>query len=196
VPGAGTDRRSGYPPLRSLLHNWIDAVAAAGSQWVFWDEPDLDRGHARDALVPFLRDVAEYAREREVLNSVCPTSTVPNIPLLRDLAALESVDDIGTDPYYRRDVDQLDPDPEDYVGICADRVREAAEEHGKTSQVWVHASGHEDRIRRCTAVARAHGVSRIGVCGFRACEALDIRPAHPEAAWRVVRDALADQERG
>jgi hypothetical protein len=181
--------------LRALLHNWIDDIAAAGAEWVFWDEPDLGLGHAGDALVSFIGDVSAYARERGLRNSVCLTSTVPNVRAFRELAALQSVDDVGTDPYYELDLDHRDPDPEDYVGTWADMVRDAAHEHGKTSHIWVQAfhiaAGDEHRIDRCIAVASAHGVSGIGVWGFRACEALDIRPARPELAWGLVREALA-----
>ena len=181
--------------LLALLHNWTDEVAAAGAEWILWDEPDLGLGHDSDALVSFLADVTSHARERGLRNSVCLTSAMPNLPVFPRLAALESVDDIGTDPYYKLEVDERDPDPDDYVGVWAQRVRDVAGEHGKTSHVWVQAfhiaGGREDRIARCVGVARARGVTRLGVWGFRACEALDIRPARPEVAWKVVRDALA-----
>ena len=183
------------PGLRALLHNWIDDVAAAGAEWVFWDEPNLGLGHGPEALVAYIGDVSAYARERGLMNSVCLTSTLPSVRALRELAALETVDDVGTDPYYKLDLDHRDPDPEDYVGTWADTVRDAADEHGKTSHLWVQAfhvaDGAEHRIARCIAVARAHAVDGIGVWGFRACEALDIRPARPELAWRAVREALA-----
>jgi hypothetical protein len=182
------------PGLRALLRNWIDGVAAAGAEWVFWDEPNLGAGEGHASLVPFLQEVSEHARERGLRNSVCLASTLPNIAAFRHLAALDSVDDIGTDPYYRLDLDDRDRDPEDHVRVWADRVREVADEHGKTSHVWVQAfqiaEGREHRIGRCIDVARGRGVGRVGVWGFRACEALDIRPARPDVAWRAVRDAL------
>jgi hypothetical protein len=182
------------PSLRALLHNWIDDVAAAGAEWAFWDEPNLGAPGGGGALVPFLQDLCERARERGLRNSVCLTSTVPNIPAFPRVAALDSIDDIGTDPYYRLDLDHRDPDPDDYVGVWADRVREVAEEHGKTSHVWVQAfhiaDGQEHRIGRCIEVARARGVARLGVWGFRACEALDIRPGRPRVAWRAACDAI------
>ena len=183
------------PALRALLHNWIDDIAAAGAEWAFWDEPDVGVAGGLGALVPFLQDLCERARERGLRNSVCLTSTVPNIPAFPRLAALDSVDDIGTDPYYKLDLDQRDPDPEDYVGVWADRVREVADEHGKTSHVWVQAfhiaEGQEHRIGRCIEVARARGVARLGVWGLRACEALDIPPGRPDVAWRAVCEAIA-----
>ena len=182
------------PGLRALLRGWIDDVAAAGAEWAFWDEPNLGTGEAEGTLVPFLQEISEHARERGLRNSVCLTASAPNIAAFAQLAALDSVDDVGTDPYYGLELDDRDPDPEDYVGVWADRVREAADEHGKTSHVWVQAfhiaEAREDRIGRCIEVARARGVARVGVWGFRACEALDIRPARPDVAWRVVRDAL------
>lgn len=181
--------------LRALLHNWIDAVATAGTECIFWDEPNLGPGHGPEALVPFIADVSAHARECGLESSVCLTATVPNVRALRQLAALESVDDIGIDPYYDLELDHRDPDPEDYVGRWADTVRDAADEHGKTSHLWVQAfniaAGDEHRIGRCIAVAQARGVSGIAIWGFRACEALDIRPARAELAWRVVREALA-----
>jgi hypothetical protein len=182
------------PALRALLHSWIDDVAAAGAEWVLWDEPDLGGGHDAAALVSFLDDVTAHARARGLRSSVCLSSTASNIPAFRSLAALDGVDDVGTDPYYRLELDDRDPDPEDYVGLWAARVCDVAEEQGKTSHLWVQAfhlaEGQEHRIGRCIAVARARGVSRIGVWGFRACEPLDIRPARPDVAWRVVRDAV------
>ena len=182
------------PGFRALVHNWVDDVAAAGAEWVFWDEPDLGLGHGVDALISFLGDVSAYARQQGLRNSVCLTSTVTNMPAFRSLAALESIDDIGTDPYYKLDLDHRDPDPEDYVGAWTDRVHDAAEGFGKTSHVWVQAfhiaAGEEHRIGRCLAVARAHGASRLGVWAFRACEPLDIRPARPDVAWQAVREAL------
>lgn len=183
------------PSLRALLHNWVDDVADAGAEWVFWDEPDFGLGHAADTLVAFLGEVTAYAGERGLRNSVCLTSTAQNVPAFPRVAALDGIDDLGTDPYYKLNVDHRDPDPEDYVGMWSARVREAAAAHGKTSHVWVQAfhiaEGEEHRIGRCIDVAQAHGVSRIGVWGFRACDAYDIRPARPEVAWQVVRDALA-----
>jgi hypothetical protein len=186
-----SDRR-----LRALLRNWTDAVASAGAEWVFWDEPDLGLGHDAEALVAFLGDVTRHAHDRGLKNSVCLTSTMANRPAFGRLAALETVDDVGTDPYYKRDLDHRDPDPEDYVGTWADVVREAADAQGKTSHVWIQAfhidEGQEHRIGRCIDVALAHGVSRVAVWGFRACEALDIRPARPAVAWRAVASALLD----
>jgi hypothetical protein len=185
---------AGDPGLHALLHNWVDAVAAAGAEWVFWDEPDLGLGHGPDALVTFLGEATAHARERGLNNSVCLTSTVTNVRAFGALAALESVDDVGTDPYYKLELDHLDPDPEDYVGTWAAHVREVGDACGKTSHVWVQAfhiaAGLEHRIARCIAVARAHGVARIGVWGFRACDVLDIRPARPDVAWRVVGEAV------
>jgi hypothetical protein len=182
------------PALRALVHNWIDDMADAGAEWVFWDEPDLGLGHSPATLEAFLADITGYAHSRRLRNSVCLTSTVVNRPAFGTLADLETVDDIGTDPYYKLDLDHHDPDPEDYVGMWAELVRAVAEARGKTSHVWVQAfhlaEGQEHRIAKCIEVARAHRVSRIGVWGVRACEALDIRPARPDVAWSVVRDAL------
>ena len=182
------------PRLRALVRDWVDCVAAAGAEWVFWDEPHLGPAEDEGAIVPFLGELAQHARERGLRNSVCLTPTAGNLAAFSRLAALDSIDDIGTDPYYRREPDPRDPDPEDYVGAWADRVRGVAERHRKTAHVWVQAfhvaEGREERIGRCIEVARAHGVARVGVWGFRACEALDIRPARPEVAWRVVRDAI------
>jgi hypothetical protein len=185
---------AGDATLQALLHNWIEDVAAAGAECVFWDEPNLGLGHGPDTLVAFIAEVSAFARDRGLMNSVCLTSTVPSVRALPRLAALDSIDDVGTDPYYKLDLDHRDPDPEDYVGTWANTVRDAADMHGKTSHLWVQAfhvaEGDEHRIGRCIEVARAHGVSGIGVWGFRACEALDIRPARAELAWRVVRDSL------
>jgi hypothetical protein len=182
------------PGLRALIHNWIEDVADAGAEWVFWDEPDLGLGHSPATLLTFVGDITARARARGLKSSVCLTSTVSNRPAFGPLAALDGVDDIGTDPYYRLERDHQDPDPEDYVGTWADFVRDVAEEHGKTSHLWVQAfhimEGHERQIERCIEVAHAHRVTRIGVWGFRACEALDIRPARSELAWSIVRDAL------
>jgi hypothetical protein len=73
-------------------------------------------------------------------------------------------------------------------------VREAAGAQGKTSHVWVQtfhiAEANEPRIDRCIEVAHRHGATRIGVWGFRACEALDIRPDRPGLAWRIIGEAL------
>jgi hypothetical protein len=186
---------AGDPGLRALVCDWIDAVAAAGAEWAFWDEPDLGLGQAPDALLSFLCAATEHAAARGLRNSVCLTSREANLPALRRLAALDSVHDVGTDPYYACEVGERDPDPEDHVGGWAERVRDAAAAEGKTSHVWVQAfhvaAGHEERIRRCLDIARSRGVTRVGVWGFRACEALDIRPGRPDVAWRVVGEALS-----
>jgi hypothetical protein len=180
--------------LRALLRRWIADVAAAGAEWLFWDEPHLGVGRGSDELVAFLHELADHGREHGLRNSVCLTSTVPNMVLFPKLAAIDSIDDIGTDPYYRLDVDETDPEPEDYVGVWAERLRATAARHGKTCHVWVQAfniaAGREEQIARCVEVARARGAGRIGVWGFRACEALDIRPARPDVAWRVVGEAI------
>jgi hypothetical protein len=186
---------AGEPGLRALVRDWTDAVADAGAEWVFWDEPDLGLGRHAAALCSFLAESTAYAADRGLSNSVCLTSTAANLPAFGSISALDCVDDIGTDPYYKLELDERDPDPEEHVGAWADRVREAAEAGGKTSHVWVQAfhvaAGREQRIRRCLDVASGHGVTRIGVWGFRACEALDIRPARHELAWRTVGEALA-----
>jgi hypothetical protein len=183
------------PGLRALLRNWLDAVAAAGAEWVFWDEPNLGLAGAR--TTEFLATLATQARNRGLRNSVCLTSTVANRQALRDLAACEAIDDVGTDPYYKLELDYRDPDPEDYVGVWAQFVREAAEAHGKTSHIWVQAfniaEGQEQRVGRCISAARSRGVSGIGVWAFRACESLAIRPARADVAWEEVRRALAPE---
>jgi hypothetical protein len=176
----------------AAVREWTDAVAAAGAEWLFWDEPDLGLGP--EELVAFLEEAAAHGRTHRLHNSVCLTSRERNVSAIHALAALDSIDDVGTDPYYERALGDLDPAPEDYVGAWADHVTEAAAAQGKTSHVWVQAfdvaGGNEQRIAQCLEVAHRHGADRIGVWGFRACEALDIRPDRPELAWRVVGEAL------
>ena len=117
-----------HPRFRDHMRSWVDAVAEAGAESVFWDEPHLGVPfdsrlscycsgceQERDGTditafrvattLDFLDEMTRYAASMGVRSSAClypvgpDAATAMGLPSIEDVAALPGVDDIAVDPY-------------------------------------------------------------------------------------------------
>lgn len=191
------------PAVRRLLQAGVDLAAEIGASGMFWDEPNLqycDCHKGRE--VPFLEKVASYAAAVSLKNTICLTSNVGNMDKLGKLAESDTIDGIGTDPYYfpgfpgeGRFGGGTDH-PERYVGYYARQVKDIERRTGKTAHVWVQGFGlpmkpkdrpvsdwHAEADSRswhdvpvmAAAAAREKGITQIGIWASRRWDIRDPR---------------------
>lgn len=187
--------------FQELLDRWSSAVVDAGADVVFWDEPNLDAcGCCSGRMLEFLDARTTYvadlatAQGRDVGNAVCLCSYERHEALFAQVAALQSVDDVGTDPYYTMPLGD-DYDPPSYVGRWAAVVRAAADAAGIDCHLWIQGFGldadAEHVVSDAAAAARANGVQDLCFWSFRAAEVTSrIAPARPDAVWRRAAEVF------
>ena len=107
-----------------------------------------------------------------------------------DFAALEHLDNLGTDPYWFGRPVQVQA----YVREWAERLLSVCQRHGKEHHLWIQAfrvpAGREVEIVMAAEAAYAAGIRNIAAWGFRGSEANDYRAARPEIAWQAVGEAF------
>lgn len=174
------------PQLLGFLREWTDAMAGAGAETIFWDEP-----HG-EGVLPFLEQVSSYAAEKGLRNSVCLYPFEGN--QLEEVARLPGVNDVGVDPYpvfqMHRPLSEFDADV--FVGGWAKRLLEL---HGVSVHIWIQGfaipEGFEHLVPDCAEAARRAGVHDLGFWGYRAAEVTSaIRPADPARVWELARSTF------
>ena len=155
-----------------------------------------------ETLVEFHDFVGSYARSAGLKNVIClmpyqlagvglKTSDAKERLRAMDVSeicAAESVDNIGTDPYWygNKDIAALGT-PYEYVYNSTVACVKAAEKAGKDSHIWIQGYnaklGREPEIIDAIEAAYDGGARTILSWGFRGCESNNYRSANPERSW-------------
>lgn len=129
------------PKVWKLINKGLSFARLLGASHMFWDEVNLTNvGGSVEEEMPFIKKLAAKAAELSMDNVVCLTSTEANMRKLRELAADENIQGVGTDPYYSNypgDNQENPDDPELYVGRFARRIHELEQEFSVWGHIWV-----------------------------------------------------------
>jgi hypothetical protein len=148
----------------------------------------------RSSLVGFLAEMLGHVAGRDGRSTVClvpPTGTGDPPPDWDEVAGLEGLDTLATDPYWARFGQPVDP----WVGHWSRAARRLAERSGARGQVWIQAFGigpeRADEVRAAVRAAREAGVDDLWAWGYEACGHMDgLGTRDPDRVWAVVTEAL------
>lgn len=168
-------------------------------------------------LIDYHEFVAGYAKSLDIESSIClmphqlaggvnrnttRQEKMMELPVDR-LCSIESVDDIGTDPYWYGDkeiAESGNPYEKVYKNskICVD----VANKHGKKSNIWVQGynapRGREEEIITATEAIYDAGARTILSWGFHASESNNYRSKNPIKSWQMTLEGfrrIKDMER-
>jgi hypothetical protein len=154
-------------------------------------------------LIEYHEFVAGYAKSLDIESSIClmphqlagginknttRQQKMMELPVDR-LCSIESVDDIGTDPYWYGDADCVgNPYAKVYTNskVCVD----IATKHGKKHNIWVQGynapRGREDEIITATEAIYDAGARTILSWGFHGSESNNYRSKNPIKSWAMT----------
>jgi len=156
---------------------------------------NADVSEFRSASVEdFFREMTSYAKKKGLKNALCflpLESDAFGIKDYESLVKLETLDNVGSDPYWLAFNKPL----ETFVGSVSERILELSKRYGKEHHLWIQAfkipAGREKELWKAYEVAKEKGVSTILFWGVYACKHMShIAPDDPEKVWRVVEEIL------
>ena len=143
----------------------------------------------------YFETVTAYARAKGMENIVCVMPGKKHGICLETagvLGELETIDNIGTDPYWVGG--PTGADVYKYVYESTKKCLDVCETYKKDHNLWIQGYGErrgfEEDVVYAAQAAYDAGARNIFVWGFRGCEANWYRAARPELSWRCVGDAM------
>jgi len=147
-----------------------------------------------DNVVSFLSELCDYAHEKGMKNAVCvlpDENPIFGTSSWEKIAAIESLDIFGTDPYWMLQDKPLD----DYVRSTCRRVMDICAQRKIEAQVWVQAfliwQGREEEVRQAVEVMVEEGVENIAAWAYNGSAYWNHKCQDHEAVWRILGEAFA-----
>lgn len=142
----------------------------------------------------FFEEMTSYAKEKGLKNVLCFLPIESDSFGIRDyeaLARLETIDNVGSDPYWLA----FDKPLKEFVGSASERILDLSKRHGKDHHLWIQAfkipKGKEKELKIAYEIAKEKGISTILFWGVYACKHMShIAPDDPERVWETVRKIL------
>ena len=148
-----------------------------------------------DSIVNFFTELAEYGSSLGVRNALCilPDETpLKGVSSWELLAQIESIDILGTDPYWLI----WDKPLEDYVARCSRRIIDIAGRYGKEAQVWVLAfmipQGREEEVARAVKIMVDQGIENIAAWSYLGGAFMNIKSDNHERVWEILGEAYGE----
>ncbi len=148
-----------------------------------------------DTIEEYFRDLCDYAASKGLKNAVCVMlgeGIGINLSTLGKIGGIESLDNIGSDPYwgYREDVN-----PYEFVYRGTRKTLETAEQFGKDHNVWIQAfgvpRGREEEIVQATEAAYDAGARTIIAWGYFGSISNDYAAQDPYLTRVKMNEAFA-----
>ncbi len=138
----------------------------------------------------FFAEMSSYAKEKGLENVICflPKETdLFGIKDFESLAKLETIDDIGTDPYWMAFNLPMEP----FVSETTERIKELSEKYNKTSHIWIQGfrvpKGREEELKDGFQIIKSLGIRHVLFWGVYACKHMShIAPEDPDRTWQVI----------
>ncbi len=149
-----------------------------------------------DCVVEFLTELCDATKASGMRNAICLLPFKDASIGLSDwsrVAAIDSVDIFGTDPYwmfFNKDVDE-------FVGAFADEVADLCRRFQKEPQLWIQAykifAGREQELGQAIEVAFAAGIHNIAAWSYAGNEYMSYnRSENPERVWEIIGKSYRD----
>jgi hypothetical protein len=167
---------------RAVLARWLAVAVAAAPDLILWDEPHVDRHCCPpQAITALLLDLIHSTPLHIKHALYWNPARCPELPG----ALAHCCQTVGVDLYDPATIEaQLDL----VLALCL--------AYGVEPSCWVRAfrlpAGDEGQIAVAVERARARGIKRVGVWGFRGSSGLSaLACERPAEAWRVTLGAVA-----
>lgn len=153
-------------------------------------------------ILHYFEQVTAYSRLRGMENIVCVMPAPPGIghgislDNMDAFGTMETVDNIGTDPYW---VNRKMPPkkPEEIYKFVYESARknlDVCAKYGKDHNLWIQGYdfpyGTEEDVVYAADAAYEAGARNILVWGHRGCEGNEYRSDSPEMTWKAIGDAF------
>jgi hypothetical protein len=151
------------------------------------------------SIVNYLRQVTAYSNAKGMENIVCVMLSKGigiSLDNLGSLGTLETMDNIGCDPYWvgNSKIEGSYENVYRYVYEATRKNLNVCEQYNKNHNVWVQGfanhAGREEEIIYATEAAYDAGARNIFLWGYRGSEGNNYRARQPELAWKVAGDAM------
>ena len=156
--------------------------------------PDVER-FREWTLIRFLKHFCDFTKKEGFRNAVCFLPRVFDRDSLKDwskVAALPSVDIVGTDPYWhpRQDV-------RSYVGSHAEELVALTRRTHKEPQIWILnyriPRGDEKKILLATRVAYEAGIRNLAAWSYWGTGPMSwLTSADPDRVWKTLARAYGE----
>jgi hypothetical protein len=141
--------------------------------------------------VEFIRFLCDATRAQGIRSAVCllPFENSSTVNDWAKVAAIPSLDILGTDPYWK----PRQPDVGPFVGRSARRIQELTAPLGKEGQIWILnfniPKGEEEKIRIALEAGYREGVRNFAAWSYYGAAYINLRAKDPEAVWRTLSEA-------
>jgi hypothetical protein len=149
-----------------------------------------------DSVEDFLNEFCRLAKSGGCKNAVCflphQEDEEKELALWTKLTAIESVDIVGTDPYWWSK--RMDVEP--FVTKYARRIFQLSQEHHKEGQIWVQnfmiTPETEEYVRTAIRAACQTGIRNIAAWSYRGAGYMAwLRSEDPERVWSILGQEYA-----
>jgi hypothetical protein len=147
------------------------------------------------SLLEFLDTMTKRVKKHGKRNSLCllPMTFNDGISNWEPFAKLESLDEIGTDPYWQKG-DSINSITKDYHEHSV-KILALAEENNLEAQMWIKnyhiLANNEDSVSAATWAAYNEGIRNIFAWSYKGSEYMSwLASDDPEKVWEIQCDAL------
>lgn len=151
-----------------------------------------------DTAVEFFSQMTEYSKQIGLKNVVCflPLETdLFGIKDFESIAKLDSIDDVGTDPYWFAFGLPMKP----FVEESAKKITEISHKFKKTAHMWLQGfkvpENREAELSEGFRLMKEHRIDKVLFWGVYACEHISsISPDNPEKTWSTILKIVKDEK--
>lgn len=152
------------------------------------------------SIAEHYREVTAYAKAKGMQNIVCVMlhgGIGISLDNLGALGELQTIDNIGCDPYWTGNPVIADKSEKvyEYVYRSTQKNLEICRRVGKDHNIWIQGfalpTGTENNVIYAAEAAYDAGARNILLWGYRGSEGNDYRSANPDRLWLAAGDAMA-----
>ena len=160
---------------------------------------DEAREFRLDTLRDYFVSLTAYSAQKGIRNAVC---VMPGelgqfgigIDTLDTICGIDTLDNIGTDPYWVGVTQARDITPYEYVYTRTRRALDTARRFGKGHNIWIQSYGNprgrEEEIVEAAEAAYDAGARTIIAWSYYGGESNNYAAANPEKTWIATCDAF------
>lgn len=144
-------------------------------------------------MVDYFAEISAYARSLAMKNVICIRPEYGVGISGEDLsryAAIETIDNVGTDPYWNGKMTEPYPYVRKVTETCLASCAKYVKEHHLWIQGYGFLAGREEEIVEASDAAYDGGARTILTWSYRSGDACDFQSACPEMTWRAIGNAM------
>ena len=147
-----------------------------------------------DSLVELTRILCDATKAQGMRASVCvlPFENSSTVNDWAKVAAIPSLDIIGTDQYWRPHQNDVGS----YVGRFARRIQELSAQFQKESMLWILnfniPKGEEPTIREALDAGYKEGIRNFAAWSYYGAAPMNLRAEDPETVWKTLNAGYQD----